>query len=396
VTSQDAGRGTVDLALQEVSKRFGTAVAVDGVTLEVPHGEFYSLLGPSGCGKTTTLRMIAGFERPDSGRILIGGQDVTAQAPNNRNVNTVFQHYALFPHLSVEENVAYGLKQKRLPKDELRTRLNTALETVRLKELRSRKPRQLSGGQQQRVALARALVNEPTVLLLDEPLAALDQKLRRAMQGELVRLQARVGVTFVYVTHDQEEALTLSDRIAVMSEGRILQEGTPDDIYERPANRFVADFIGQTNFFSGTVSQDGPAVATVNVDGLIIRCARAPWARVGSRVWVSVRPEKIGPADGSAQIGEAAANRVAGTLLRRTYLGDLVRYQILLPGGAELVVQRQNDPGDEAAGWVIGGPARVAWEPASSILLPGEDLEIANEDDARLLAEEPRIDRARA
>ena len=206
-----------------MSKGFGDVRAVDEVSFQLAQGEFYSLLGPSGCGKTTTLRLIAGFERPDSGRILLRGDDITSLSPNKRNVNTVFQQYALFPHLTVADNVAYGLKQRRMPKDEAARRLDEVLATVRLKELRDRHPRQLSGGQQQRVALARALINEPAVLLLDEPLAALDLKLRKAMQGELKKLQERVGVTFLYVTHDQEEALTLSDRIAVMNHGRILQ-----------------------------------------------------------------------------------------------------------------------------------------------------------------------------
>src|SRR5919204_2319422 len=270
------------LLVEDVSKSFGGAPAVDGVSITVRSGEFYSLLGPSGCGKTTTLRMIAGFERPDAGRVMVGGQDVTGVPPNRRNVNTVFQHYALFPHLTVARNVGYGLRQRRLDRETSERRLEAALQTVRLTELRDRYPRELSGGQQQRVALARALVNEPSALLLDEPLAALDFKLRKAMQVELKKLQERVGIAFLYVTHDQEEALALSDRIAVMNRGRILQEGTPEEIYDRPTSRFVADFIGQTNFFEGEVLGSEPDATVVReLGGFVLRCAFAPWAARG-------------------------------------------------------------------------------------------------------------------
>jgi spermidine/putrescine transport system ATP-binding protein len=389
VTAHPSAPVVPDVELRAVSKEFGSVTAVDGISLQIGHGEFYSLLGPSGCGKTTTLRMIAGFERPDDGSILIAGNDVTEAPPNRRHVNTVFQHYALFPHLTVEDNVGYGLKQRKLPKEEARTRLDTALATVRLTELRARKPRELSGGQQQRVALARALINEPTVLLLDEPLAALDQKLRKAMQGELTKLQQRVGITFLYVTHDQEEALTLSDRIAVMNGGRILQEGTPDEIYERPASRFVADFIGQTNFLHGVVRESDAASVLVETDGLALRCGPAPWAGTGTRVWVSLRPESIAPANGH-QGAEGPRTLANGTLVRRTYLGDVVRYEVLLPGGAQLTLQRQNDPNDTAAGWVVGLPVHLAWDPASCVLLPEEEEDaagVADEDDIRLLEE---------
>ncbi|HEX2267024.1 MAG TPA: ABC transporter ATP-binding protein, partial [Actinomycetota bacterium] len=382
---QEGGRP--DVALDRLSKAFGSVVAVDDVSLQVGAGEFYSLLGPSGCGKTTTLRLIAGFERPDKGRISIGGRDVTAVPPHRRNVNTVFQNYALFPHLTVEENVAYGLKQKNVPKHELQERLTQALATVRLTELRTRKPRELSGGQQQRVALARALVNEPTVLLLDEPLAALDQKLRKAMQQELKKLQERVGISFLYVTHDQEEALTLSDRLAVMSDGRILQEGTPDQIYERPTSRFVADFIGQSNFFSGTVKRTDEGHVVVDASGLILRCSPTPWSRPGTSVLVSIRPEKIRPASPNAMTADDRVNVVTGRLARRTYLGDLVRYQVELPGGVELMVQRQNERGDPASAWVVGSDVDIAWDAESAALLPDEGDAIANEEDMRLVAE---------
>ncbi|HEX2069894.1 MAG TPA: ABC transporter ATP-binding protein, partial [Actinomycetota bacterium] len=293
----------------------------------------------------------------------------------------------LFPHLTVEENVAYGLKQKKVPKHELQERLSQALATVRLTELRTRKPRELSGGQQQRVALARALVNEPTVLLLDEPLAALDQKLRKAMQQELKKLQERVGISFLYVTHDQEEALTLSDRLAVMSDGRILQEGTPDQIYERPTSRFVADFIGQSNFFSGTVKGTDDGNVMVDASGLVLRCSPTPWSRPGTSVLVSIRPEKIRPASPDAMGADGRVNVVTGRLTRRTYLGDLVRYHVELTGGVEVMVQRQNEQGDPASEWMVGADVDIAWDAESAALLPDEGDAIANEEDMRLVAE---------
>jgi spermidine/putrescine transport system ATP-binding protein len=384
VRLQEREEGGADLALDGVRKSFGDVVAVDGVTFGVRPGEFYSLLGPSGCGKTTTLRLVAGFDRPDAGRILLRGADLTAVPPNRRSVNTVFQHYALFPHLTVADNVGYGLKQRSIPKVEAAERLERALAIVRLRQLRERYPRELSGGQQQRVALARALVNEPAVLLLDEPLAALDLKLRRAMQVELKALQERVGIAFLYVTHDQEEALALSDRIAVMNRGRILQEGTPEEIYERPRSRFVADFIGQTNFFAGTVEATGSFTVIREEGGLVLRCAPSDWATLGMRVGITVRPEKVGPAD------PTTANRVTGVLERVTYLGDLVQYHVELDGGRELVCQRQNDPGDPAAGWRVGERVEVGWPEASALVLA--DDEVAQEEDLHLLAEE----RARA
>jgi spermidine/putrescine transport system ATP-binding protein len=369
-----------DLSLEAVSKSFGAVRAVVDASLEVSPGEFFSLLGPSGCGKTTTLRLVAGFERPDAGRILISGEDVTGVPPDKRRVNTVFQHYALFPHLTVEDNVAYGLVQKRLPKSEVAERLSQALATVRLEPLRRRYPRELSGGQQQRVALARALVNEPTVLLLDEPLAALDLKLRKAMQQELKKLQERVGITFVYVTHDQEEALTLSDRIVVMNEGRILQEGTPEEIYERPRTRFVADFIGQTNFFIGTVEDVGSMTLVRDERGRLLRCAAIGSERRGMQVAVSVRPEKIMPAEGSQD-----GNVFEGILARRTYLGDLVQFHITLEDGVELTMQRQNDARDVATQWELGQRVGVWFSEQSALVLEDDASAIADEEDRRLV-----------
>jgi spermidine/putrescine transport system ATP-binding protein len=363
-----------DLALEGVSKSYEDVVAVDSVSLQVGHGEFYSLLGPSGCGKTTTLRLIAGFEHADRGRILLAGEEITALPPNRRRINTVFQHYALFPHMTVEDNVAYGLKQKKLPKGELGPRLTEALRTVRLNELRTRFPRQLSGGQQQRVALARALINEPAVLLLDEPLAALDLKLRKAMQGELKKLQERVGITFIYVTHDQEEALTLSDHIAVMNRGRILQEGSPSAIYERPRTRFVADFIGETNFFEGTVSDTDRHPEVTTAEGLRLVCAPADFVRADMKVVVSVRPEAISPANGHPNI-------VHGTLARVSYSGDLVHYHVETGGRQEIVMQLQNGTPSEASNWRVGQKVELGWDGDNSLVLIDDGSDVAGEQD---------------
>jgi spermidine/putrescine transport system ATP-binding protein len=376
--------GPTDLEVEHVSKHFGGVAAVDEVSLTVQRGEFYSLLGPSGCGKTTTLRLIAGFELPDHGRILLAGSDITHVPPNRRRVNTVFQHYALFPHMTVEENVAYGLKFSQLSRPDIEKRLQQGLETVRLESLKTRYPRELSGGQQQRVALARALVNEPQVLLLDEPLAALDLKLRKAMQQELKKLQERVGITFVYVTHDQEEALTLSDRIAVMNEGHLLQEGTPEEIYERPRTRFVADFIGQTNFFKGVVEETGDATVVREESGLVLHCAPAEFARPGMNVSVSVRPERIAPRNGTSP----DINVLTGRLVRQTYLGDLVQYHLSMPGSREIVVQRQNDRDDPAAQWRMGETVDVTWDQNSALVVTDDGGAIADEDARRLLASE--------
>jgi spermidine/putrescine transport system ATP-binding protein len=369
-----------DLRLEDVSKSFGSTRAVDAISLTVRRGEFFSLLGPSGCGKTTTLRLVAGFEQPDAGRIFIERDEVTATPPNKRRVNTVFQHYALFPHLTVEENVIYGLKRSPLSRSDMNDRLEDGLETVRLQELRARYPRELSGGQQQRVALARALVNQPTVLLLDEPLAALDLKLRKAMQAELKKLQERVGITFVYVTHDQEEALTLSDRIAVMNQGHVLQEGTPEEIYERPRTRFVADFIGETNFFEGVVEEVGPTVTVRTTWGDLLRCAPADHARTGMNVAVAVRPESVVPATAST----SEANVAEGTFVRRSYLGDLVQYQVQV-ADIEVTVQRQNDRDDLAASWRPGDRVRIAWSETDALVLIDDGAAIAGADDRRLV-----------
>jgi len=311
--------GEVAVRLQRVSKRFGGVLAVDGVDLDVRDGEFLTMLGPSGSGKTTMLRMVAGFEHPTAGRILLHGEDVTDWPPFDRDVNTVFQDYALFPHMTVAKNIEYGLRVKRVARGERKQRVDEALDVVRLGGFEQRKPGQLSGGQRQRVALARALVNRPRVLLLDEPLAALDRKLREEMQVELKHIQERVGITFVLVTHDQGEALTMSDRIAVFSAGRVEQIATPAEIYENPATPFVADFVGTSNLLSGE-----PATTLL-----------------GSPAPVTIRPEKIrlGDAGEIAGDGEVAAT---GTIHDVLYLGPDTRYRVTVDAGAELIVDRQN------------------------------------------------------
>ncbi len=356
-------RGTPSVELVEVSKRFGDLLAVDGVELELDAGEFFTLLGPSGCGKTTTLRMIAGFEQPSEGSIRIEGTDVAGQPAHRRPTNTVFQSYALFPHMSVEDNVAFGLRRKHVPKQEIGQRVTSELERVGLADLARRRPAQLSGGQQQRVALARALVNLPKVLLLDEPLGALDLKLRKGLQVELKRIQREVGITFVYVTHDQEEALTMSDRIAVMNRGRVEQVGTPEDVYERPATTFVAGFIGVSNLMPATVASGGE----VRLDrGPVVR-TETDGIPVGERCHAVVRPEKLQIETLDAGGGAPASNgmpQVEGVVESSLYLGtatqiivvlgDEVRMTVLVPNASE--AERQRLP---------GGGARVAlsWEP---------------------------------
>ncbi|HEX6153037.1 MAG TPA: ABC transporter ATP-binding protein, partial [Solirubrobacterales bacterium] len=352
---------TPSVELCSVTKRFGGLVAVDDLSLELARGEFFTLLGPSGCGKTTTLRMIAGFETPDEGEIRIEGEDVAQLPPHKRPTNTVFQSYALFPHLSVEANVAFGLKRKKVGKGEIAERVRAELERVGLASHAKRKPSQLSGGMQQRVALARALVNLPKVLLLDEPLGALDLKLRKGLQVELKRIQREVGITFVYVTHDQEEALTMSDRIAVMNRGRIEQVAPPEDVYERPATTFVAGFIGVSNLMPATVAGDGrvrlhsgPEIATAT-DGL----------STGEECAAVVRPEKLQVTPvGEGQAASNGSPRVEGVVESSLYLGTAtqivvgleegVRMTVLVPNASE--AERQRLP---------GGGARVAlsWDP---------------------------------
>ncbi|MEH2383729.1 MAG: ABC transporter ATP-binding protein [Nostoc sp.] len=332
----------LDVELRNVFKFFNQEPAVHGIDLDVRQGEFFSILGPSGCGKTTTLRLIAGFEIADAGKVLIQGQSMTNVPPYRRPVNTVFQSYALFNHLNVWDNIAFGLRLKKIPKSEIEARVQEALKLVKMESLRSRFPNQLSGGQQQRVALARALVNRPTVVLLDEPLGALDLKLRKEMQVELSNLHKGLGVTFVMVTHDQEEALCLSDRIAVMNQGKIEQVGTPSQIYERPLTAFVADFIGDTNLFSGEiVAVDSSNVQISTKTGLSIVISRAEDTptELSQAVVVSVRPEKI---QLSLYPPNLPANCFEGRLVNVMYLGTHVNYVVELTNGISINVLQPN------------------------------------------------------
>ena len=334
------GGREADIHLEKVTKRFGEMTAVDELTLSIERGAFYAMLGPSGCGKTTTLRMIGGFEDPTDGKVYLGGDEITDQPPYKRDVNTVFQSYALFPHLSVERNVGFGLERKKVSKSEVKQRVGEALELVQLGGLGKRKPGQLSGGQQQRVALARALVNRPRVLLLDEPLGALDLKLREEMQIELKAIQQEVGITFIYVTHDQEEALTMSDRIAVFNRGRIEQMGTPADLYERPSTAFVAGFVGTSNLL-----RDDVAKTLVGMDGLF-----------------TVRPEKIRMGEPGASVADDEVG-ADGTIRAVVYLGPDTRYIVALDAGSELVVTQQNL--DRTSMEVLaaqGQPVRLVWK----------------------------------
>ena len=361
-----------------VTKRFAGHVAVDRVTLEIRQGEFFSLLGPSGCGKTTTLRMIAGFETPTEGRILFGDEDVTGRPAHLRRVGMVFQNYALFPHLSVEGNVAFALRLQRVPPADIAQRVAAALAMVRLPGLGARMPAQLSGGQQQRVALARALVFRPTVVLLDEPLGALDQKLRKAMQLELKALQRDVGLTFVYVTHDQEEALTMSDRIAVMDGGRVLQVADPQALYERPASRFVADFIGISNTLPGTVreqaggGQGGGDLVTIALQGergVSLRAAGREGLVAGQAVTAAVRPERMRLVPPGAAVG-AEDNVVEGTVRDVVYTGSDTQCFVDLGGGTTVMVRVPNDRAPGATPVVArGSSVRVAWSSHSTALL---------------------------
>jgi spermidine/putrescine transport system ATP-binding protein len=338
--SEDGG---VAIRLERVTKRFGSVVAVEETTLDIRDGEFFSLLGPSGCGKTTTLRMVAGFETPDEGRVLLRGTDVTNDAPNERNVNTVFQHYALFPHMNVFDNVAFGLELKKVPRGERRDRVGEMLRVVQLEGMEKRKPQQLSGGQQQRVALARALVNRPAALLLDEPLGALDVKLRKQMQLELKRIQTELGTTFVYVTHDQEEALTMSDRIGVMHGGVVEQIGDPREIYEHPQTPFVADFIGSLNALHLRVDEvvDGVAIMVLSEHERLcvpVGGRTSP----GEQLLVGVRPERvrIEPVNGRPPEG---GSRVEGTIMELVYLGGLTQFHIDAGEAGKVVSHRMND-----------------------------------------------------
>jgi spermidine/putrescine ABC transporter ATP-binding subunit len=339
------------IRIEEVSKRYGKVTAVDRVTLEIPRGEFFALLGPSGCGKTTLLRMLAGFEVPSEGRIFIDGIDVSSVPPNKRPVNMVFQSYAVFPHMTVFDNVAYGLKFDNVPKADQYGRVMAALADVKLDHLAERKPDQMSGGQRQRVALARALVKKPKVLLLDEPLSALDAKLREAMRFELAELQDKVGITFVMVTHDQDEALAMAGRCAVMDRGKLMQTATPSNLYEFPANKFVADFIGSVNLFEGTLEVDEPDHAIVFSEELGGRLYfdHGVSGAGGEKMWVGVRPEKIeiikraqGSSPPTPEDAPAGCNVIAGTIRQISYLGSESVYEVDLDNGRRMRVSRPN------------------------------------------------------
>ena len=371
----------IDVRLERVTKRFGDVAAVDDMSLDIAEGEFFSMLGPSGCGKTTTLRMIGGFEDPTLGTIYLGGRDVTDLPPYKREVNTVFQSYALFPHLNVFENVAFGLRRKKTAKDEVATRVTQVMDLVDLEGFETRKPGQMSGGQQQRVALARALVNHPKVLLLDEPLGALDLKLRKQMQLELKRIQQEVGITFIYVTHDQEEAMTMSNRLAVMRQGKIEQLGDPETVYENPATEFVAGFLGASNLLEGELKDGGSngdaSVLLTTGPTLRLPAERVP-SHSTSRVKVGVRPEKISIARAGADVPEGH-NGITGRVTMSTYIGVSHQFKVEAPGGTTITVYVQNlgaeespQQGDEVVLW---------WRPEHTFAVePQDDLSIEEEE----------------
>jgi putrescine transport system ATP-binding protein len=360
------------IRIQEVSKHFGDFVAVDGVSLDIAKGELFSILGGSGCGKTTLLRMLAGFETPTAGRIEIDGVDITDMPPYERPVNMMFQSYAIFPHMNVEKNVGYGLRKDGVDKAEIESRVDDAIRLVQLEKFRKRKPDQLSGGQRQRVALARALIKRPKVLLLDEPLAALDKKLREYTQFELMNIQDELGITFVVVTHDQEEAMTLSTRIAVMDQGRLLQVGAPKEIYEYPQSRFVADFIGTINTFEGTVSEVNEHTVTVACEDLPVpvTALRGDDIEAGQHVCIAVRPEKIfisleRPEDDEAMSMPAVVDDLG-------YLGNRSLYRIRLGNGRIIQVSRQNQRRSARRFVEWEDEVWVSWRPGSTVVILSE------------------------
>jgi spermidine/putrescine transport system ATP-binding protein len=364
---------SIDVRIDRVTKRFHAVVAVDDLSLDVRRGEFFSMLGPSGCGKTTTLRMIGGFEEASAGTIYLGDVDVTGLPPFKRDVNTVFQSYALFPHLTVFENVAFGLRRKRTSDDDVRQQVKQMLDLVELPGYERRKPAQLSGGQQQRVALARALINHPRVLLLDEPLGALDMKLRKQMQIELKRIQTEVGITFIYVTHDQEEAMTMSDRIAVMRHGKIEQLGPPEELYERPTTAFVAGFLGVSNLLDGDVVDRNGALTGIKVsDGTVLR-APSELVNGAAQVRVGIRPEKLrvlAMNDGQAADGADGLNRLQGTVLDASYIGVSTQYLVETGDGHKLTVYAQNlETSGAAEALADGQRVLLTWKPQHTFVI---------------------------
>jgi spermidine/putrescine transport system ATP-binding protein len=358
---------TPAISIRSVTKRFGDVTAVDDLTIDIREGEFLTLLGPSGCGKTTTMRMVAGFEEPDEGDILLRGEAVVGVPPNKRHVNMCFQNYALFPHMDVQQNIEYGLKLKKVGKDERERHVKEMLAIVRLEGYEHRRPGQLSGGQQQRVALARALVNEPAALLLDEPLGALDVKLRKQMQLELKRIQNELKTTFVYVTHDQEEALSMSDRIAVMNEGVVEHLGSPREVYERPATPFVADFVGVLNAVELAVSSvDGDrAVLTINDRDRVVAPAMGHQLAAGAIALIAVRPERIAIARGSADGN--GGSRLSGTVAQVVYLGTLTQFHVDTPTGRRFVVHQLSTDGSDAID--AGDEVTLTWPVEDSAIL---------------------------
>ena len=362
-------QATPQVLIDAVSKTFGATTAVDNVTLSIYKGEMFALVGASGCGKTTLLRMLAGFAQPSSGRISIDGVDMSTVAPHQRPVNMMFQSYALFPHMTVEKNVGYGLRRLPLEEAVRRRRVQEALDMVQLGALSSRKPHQLSGGQRQRVALARALIRRPKVLLLDEPLSALDKKLREQTQFELMDLQDKVGITFIVVTHDQDEAMALASRIAVMDRGQVVQVGTPAEIYEFPRSRFVADFVGSTNLFEGTVSgcTDGlVSVRCVEIDTELLVDDSGSYS-VGQRVWVALRPEKVRLA--KQPVNGARINQLRGTVWELGYLGNRSTYQIKTTSGKLVTVFAQNERRTSEAAIDWSDEVFVSWSADAAVVL---------------------------
>ena len=367
MTNTKVSQDTGDLKLNRVSKHYGDFCAVDDLSLVVPDGSFFALLGPSGCGKTTTLRMIAGLEEPSAGTISIGDTDITTQKSYRRNVNTVFQNYALFPHLTIFENIAFGLRRRGIK--DVKTEVENALNLVEMGHLAERKPNQLSGGQQQRIAVARAIVNRPALLLLDEPLGALDLKLRRQMQIELKWIQTEIGITFVHVTHDQEEAMTMADTIAVMNKGKIEQMGTPEELYDSPKTSFVANFLGQSNLIPGKVSGSDGDNLVVDLFGTKVSVPKSRNSATGDSVLVGVRPEKFRIAlEGKATHGNVLTGGVVSDV---SYIGVSTQYQVEMPWGKEVMVFEQNDDDEEMLR--KGAKVVLSWEPIFTFALDGKD-----------------------
>lgn len=351
------------LELRGIKKSFGTTDVLNGINLSIEKGEFITFLGASGCGKTTTLRIIAGLERPDEGQVLLEGKDVTAQEPHQRNVNTVFQNYALFPHMNVEANIGYGLKIRKVPKQEIRDKVKEMLELVQLEGYEKRMPSELSGGQKQRVAIARALVNSPKLLLLDEPLGALDLKLRRAMQTELKKLQKKLGITFLYITHDQEEAINMSDRIVVMRDGEFEQIGTPDEIYNHPHTSYVADFVGNANIISGVVEQVGEEKTVIRVNGHTILAKTAPHLKEGEQASVAVRRENI-------KVCRECKEGLPAVITDKSFTAGQLHMALRLDSGKEVIASRFGIDTD----LTVGQEVCVGWDTEHAVFvdLPGD------------------------